>query len=212
MQLLISDVSLYVLELLTNKLPSTLTFHNVAHTLDVVEGVHEICLQTGVPCELAESVEIAAWFHDTGYLNEYIGHEEVSVQIAKQFLTERGVPEAKIKEIAGCIYATKYPQKPRNFLEKIICDADFYHFTFPDYLIKSNLLRAEWEFYLDKSFTDANWNKENCSMLNSHKYFTEYGRNTFQVLKESNMMKSSCILENYIESRQMKGDKPNTAA
>ena len=83
MQSLISDVSLYVLGLITNKLPSTLTFHNVAHTVDVVEGVHEICLQTGVPAEQAESVEIAAWFHDTGYLKEYIGHEEASIQIAK---------------------------------------------------------------------------------------------------------------------------------
>lgn len=194
MQSLLSEVSLYVLDLLANKLPVTLTFHNIVHTVDVVEGVHEICSHTGVPAEQAENAEIAAWFHDTGYLKKYIGHEEESIQIAKQFLQTKQVPLHRIEEILGCIYATKYPQKPQNFLEKIICDADFYHFTFSNYAVKSELLRAEWEIYLDKSFTNEDWNRANCSLLASHKYFTAYGRNILQDLKMVNVekIKSYC--------------------
>ena len=194
MQSLISEVSTYVLGLLTDKLPDTLTFHNLAHTLDVVEGVHEICTHTGVPAEQSETVEIAAWFHDTGYIKKYIGHEEESIIIAKQFLTTRGVSLNRVEEIVSCINATKYPQKPQTFLEKIICDADFYHFTLPDYRSKSDSLRIEWELNLSKIYTDTAWNKENCSMLTAHKYFTAYGRSTLQELKMFNLnkIKSYC--------------------
>ncbi|MDB5119623.1 MAG: hypothetical protein JWN56_841 [Sphingobacteriales bacterium] len=194
MQSLISEVSSYVLGLLTNKLPVTLSFHNIAHTLDVVEGVKEICLYTGISTEQSETVQIAAWFHDTGYLKKYIGHEEESIQIAKQFFTAKGVSIKRVEEIVGCINATKYPQNPLNFLEKVICDADFYHFSLPDYPVKSNLLRAEWELYLRKFFTDDDWKKENCSMLTGHKYFTAYGQSTLQLLKDANleMIRSYC--------------------
>ena len=187
MQSLVSDVSIYVHDLLSNQLPKSLTFHNLVHTLNVVEGVQEICLNTGVPAEQSETVEIAAWFHDTGYMKKYIGHEEESIEIAKQFLDTKQISFNRVEEIVGCIYATKYPQKPRNFLEKIICDADFYHFSLPDYRSKSDSLRAEWELNLSKFFTDTAWNKENCSMLTAHKYFTAYGRETLQDLKMANL-------------------------
>lgn len=195
MQSLLSEVSLYVLDLFSNELPATLTFHNIVHTLDVVEGVHEICSHTGVPDEQSETVEIAAWFHDTGYLKKYTGHEEESIKIAKHFLTNKKLSEVKIQEIVGCINATRYPQKPKNFLEKIICDADFYHFSLLDYPNKSVLLRSEWEIYLHKFFSNAEWNKENSLMLTRHKYFTAYGQSTLQRLKEFNLQKINSFCE-----------------
>ncbi|MDB5012194.1 MAG: hypothetical protein JWQ25_396 [Daejeonella sp.] len=194
MQKLISDISLYVLGLLTNKLPVRLTFHNITHTLDVVKGVQEICLHTGITTEQSETVEIAAWFHDTGYIKYYQGHEEESIRIAKQFLMAKGISLKRVEEIVGCINATKFPQKPQNFLEKVICDADFYHFSLPDYPMKSDMLRSEWEICLNKSFSNADWKKENCFILTSHKYFTAYGQSTLQQLKEINLekIKSYC--------------------
>lgn len=195
MQSLLSEVSIYVLGLLTDKLPPTLTFHNLAHTLDVVEGAHEICTETGVPAEELETLEIAAWFHDTGYLKKYTGHEEVSIEIAKQFLKTKDISKRRTEEIIGCINATKYPQKPRNFLEKVICDADLYHFSLPDYLEKSNLLKTEWETYLGRSFTDNSWKRENCSLLTKHNYFTAYGQGTLQKLKNFNLEKLKAFCE-----------------
>ncbi len=186
---ILSEVSAYVVYLLKDKLPITLTFHNLDHTLDVVNGVREIGVRTELSAEDQETVEIAAWLHDTGYLHLYKGHEEESIRIAKIFLSKFSFPQARIQQIIGCIEATKYPQTPQNLLEQVLCDADFMHLTFSDYRLIADKLRVEWSCYLNKSYSDMDWNEENCSMLSEHTYFTHYGRTILQELKDLNLEK-----------------------
>lgn len=192
---LLSEVSGYVAFLLKDKLPKTLTFHTIDHTLQVVSGVKEIGLCSGLSEEELETVEIAAWFHDTGYLYEYAGHEEESIRIAVLFLAEKNFSSTRIKEVVGCIAATKYPQKPKNILEQVLCDADFFHFSLPDYPAIAGKLRTEWACCLNKIYADNEWNKENCRMLSQHKYHTEYGKRVLQELKDRNLqvIKSYCL-------------------
>lgn len=186
---LVSEVSAYVVYLLKDKLPITLTFHNINHTLDVVKGVLEIGSQSNLSEEELETVQLAAWLHDTGYLYLYKGHEDESIRIAREFLPSINLEQRRIKQIVGCIEATRYPQHPKTIMEQVLCDADFMHFTFPDYPMIASRLRLEWSCYLDKTYSDSEWNDENCSMLSKHKYFTDYGRTTLQKLKDSNLGK-----------------------
>ncbi|MDB5014089.1 MAG: hypothetical protein JWQ25_2291 [Daejeonella sp.] len=189
---LISDAANYVLQLLQDQLPSTLAFHNVDHTLDVVIGVREIGFYSGMNVEQMEDLEIAAWFHDTGYLLKYIGHEDESVRIAESFLIGKGISAKRRMQIIECINVTRFPQKPTTILEEIICDADFYHFSIRNYPVIAQRLKIEWECHLHKSYLDKDWKKINCDMLSTHKYFTEYGRNVLQGLKEKNLAKIKC--------------------
>jgi hypothetical protein len=49
---------------------------------------------------------------------------------------------------------------PQTLLEKIIRDADYFHFTQDNYSIKCNLLRKEWESTNKAKFTDLEWLKK----------------------------------------------------
>lgn len=115
-------------KLLAQRLPTDLYFHHLSHTIEVAEASFEIGTNSGLSAEEIAIVSIAAWFHDTGYCNTYRNHEIESVNIATTFLNLTGTEERIVKSVTGCILATKIPQQPSLLIEKIICDADLYHF------------------------------------------------------------------------------------
>ena len=46
----------------------------------------------------------------------------------------------------GCIAATKMPQKPEGVLQQIICDADLFHLSLPEYIYLQKLLLEECQW------------------------------------------------------------------
>lgn len=191
-QNMVAKVSAYVIHLLTHHIPSYFHFHNLSHTKDVVNAVIEIGNTQQLSKDDLEILEIAAWFHDTGYCKAYVGHEEGSKKIASDFLGIEDYPSPKIEAIIKLIEATKYPQKPTNLSEMILCDADLYHLSFKDYHKYEQRLRMEWEEYFNKNYTDKEWAKENCEMLHLHQYFTDFGKSVLQIKKEVNIKKMEC--------------------
>ncbi|TKB97584.1 HD domain-containing protein [Pedobacter cryophilus] len=191
-QNMVTKVSAYVIHLLTQHLPSYLHFHNLSHTKDVVNAVGEIGNTQQLSKNDLEIIEIAAWFHDTGYCKAYVGHEEESKKIAFDFLGFEGYPKPKIEAIMTLIESTKYPQKPTNLFEMILCDADLFHLSCEDYDKHEQRLRIEWEEFFNKNYSDKEWAKENCEMLHLHQYFTDYGKTILQEKKEININKMQC--------------------
>lgn len=165
----------YVTRLLLDKLPKECVFHNVQHTFNVVRGVRAIGKAEGLKEKDLEILILAAWFHDTGHVIAYQGHELMSTKIARDFLKENDYPKTKISEVESCILATTMPQNPKNHLEKIMCDADLYHLSFSSYDHYQQLLREEWKNMLNKEFTDEEWQEQNDDFLQTHRYFTDYG-------------------------------------
>jgi predicted metal-dependent HD superfamily phosphohydrolase len=96
--------------------------------------------------------------------------------------------------VLSCIDATHYPQVPHSIESQVLCDADFFHLTRPDYKKYEEGLREEFKIFLNKEYTDAEWKEINCAMLCSHQYFTEYGKNVLQKLKEINLKSLTCSL------------------
>lgn len=113
----------YATEMLKNQLSSDLTFHNFEHTEKVVEAVQEIGTHEKLSNEEMEMVQIAAWFHDTGYRDAYEGHEEKSKAIALAFLLKEEVLAEKIDKILGSILVTQEESLPKNKIEKVLVDA-----------------------------------------------------------------------------------------
>lgn len=166
----------HVVRLLRKQLPTDRVFHNVHHTINVVQGVVDIGRAEGVDPENMEILMLAAWFHDTGHVRTYAGHEEISVELARDWLRKQSYPEAKIEEVVRCINATTMPQQPTDLLERVICDADLYHLSFPTYDHYQALLREEWKLLLGIEMTDAEWDASNDGFLSRHRYWTDYGR------------------------------------
>jgi len=187
--ILLKKVEVFVKELFEQELPKSMYFHNFEHTLLVVEGVRLIGKQNSVTENQLLTLTLAAFLHDVGYTKQYIGHELASVKIAYEFLLKNGLKHDQIELVSNCILATKYPQLPNNDLEKIICDADFYHFSLPNYLAFAARLKREWEENLRLVHSDMEWDAINIKMLVGHEYFTTFGKQILQEKKNLNIEK-----------------------
>jgi len=177
----------YVTELLSSKLPNDIGFHNIKHTEEVVRAAIEIAKACCLTPQQSEIVTLAAWFHDCGYITTYINHEDSSKAIATDFLTQYNYPEENIERILTCIEATRFPQNPKSPEEKVLADADLYHFTKPDYPEYEQQLRREFNIYLGKNYTDTEWDTTNYTLLQNHRYYTAYGKSVLQKFKEVNI-------------------------
>lgn len=166
----------FVTRLLIEALPPNRVFHNLHHTLNVVQGAIIIGGQEGLAHEELEVLILAAWFHDSGHVEAYEGHEASSQIIALRFLRDECYPEVRIDCVLRCIEATTMPQEPRDAMEAVLCDADLFHLSFAEYDHYQELLREEWKRVLGVQFSDADWERENNAFLATHRYFTDYGQ------------------------------------
>ena len=180
-------VARFATKLLKTALPSHLLFHNYQHTWEVVQAAHEIGKNSGLEEDKLEILMIAAWFHDIGHTVQYKGHEEASKKIAKEYLQKINYPASKIQQVLDCIDATQMPQNPRDIMEKVMCDADLYHFTLPTYSDKKELLRKEWELVFNKIYSDKAWNEMNLDFLKMHRYCSSYGETVLSSRKAKNI-------------------------
>lgn len=175
---------MYVARLLIAELPANRLYHNLHHTIDVVQGVISIGRAEAITGDEAEVLLLAAWFHDLGHIRTYAGHEAVGAQLAHEFLRSEHYPEDKIITVTECILATHVPQRPQGRLQEILCDADLIHLSHVTYPQSRDLLREEWKRALGKEFTDQEWSVNNENFLRHHRYFTPYGRAKLQQRKE----------------------------
>lgn len=183
----LAKIQIFVKELFHTGLSDTMYFHNFNHTLIVLDAVLEIGLNAGLSNSDLKILAYAAIFHDTGYTEKYIGHEEMSIAIAEDFLSKTDLDSKAILKIKDCIFATKYPQFPRDILEQIICDADFYHFSMNEYQQYAKALKEEWQQNIGLIYSEEQWNRLNLEMLENHKYFTDYAKLNWQINKEQNI-------------------------
>jgi uncharacterized protein len=184
---LLQTVEKFCARLLENRLNISLSFHNISHTREVVAATIEISEHSMLTSDEQDSVAIAAWFHDTGYAFAYKGHELESARQAQLFLQNHREAPQRIELIMNCILATRMPQKPATFLEKILCDADLAHLASSNYLHYALKLRREWLQNLDQQYTDAEWAKLNLKLMQAHSYWTPYGKTCLQLKKEQNI-------------------------
>ncbi len=178
----------------------SMLYHNYGHTADVAAATEELAIGVGLSEEDKELVMIAAWFHDTGYIETYDGHEEESVRLATNFLNSIDFDKNKLEVVTSAILATRFPQKPQNQLEKVLCDADFAHLGKRGYLKTSKALRLEWE--LMGQGRNDDWIAGDIQFLSNHKYHTEFARQKYFKRKQKNIE----VLRK-LEQEFMKADK-----
>ena len=185
----------YVFNLLREKLPASYIYHNYSHTVEVVEAVLEIAEGIELSKEETEMVVLAAWFHDIGFTETYDGHEDKSKEIATRFLSENLYPAEKIARIVGCIEASRYPQRPANLLEYVLCDADLSGIASKKYFDNAKLLRQEHELVLNKKYEDIEWIKSEIDFLTHHKYHTPFCYLAFEKRKNSHVLELRSMLQ-----------------
>lgn len=185
---ILQKVESYVVSQLTENLSSTYIYHNLSHTRRVVNYVRQLIEGENVSAKDAQILELAAWFHDVGFIRSSEKHEEHGAEIAKVFLQQHKIAKSTIDKVVELILATAKKREPENLLERIILDADCAHLGNKGFSELSALLREEWEQQNLKTFTDAEWIQENIDFLgNHHQYYTDYAINNWQITKDRNL-------------------------
>jgi len=165
-----------------------LTYHNLKHTKSVVEAAARIAENYLLNDEDLFTVMSAAWFHDTGYLTGKDDHETRSAELAVEFLTGLKMDDELIQNVTACIKATRIPQKPKNLLQEILCDADLFHLGSFDFADKSKRLRKELEAVGHVKIDKRQWRQKSIELLETHRYFTDYAQLLLNDRKETNLL------------------------
>jgi uncharacterized protein len=162
----------FIIDKLSRELPSNLYYHGVHHVLDVLEAAERLAKQEKISELEMELVKVAVLFHDSGFIQGPKNHEQVGCELAKKNLPGFGYADEEISSICGMIMATAYPQKPKNHLEEIVCDADLDYLGRDDFFTIGNNLLMEMNTNGSVQ-TQDDWNKLQEVFLGSHHYFTE---------------------------------------
>lgn len=173
---IITEAREYVGRLLREKLKLWVTYHDIRHTRETAEASVEISAACGLDSARTEIVVLAAWFHDTGYTQTAKGHEARGAAIAEAFLARRNYPPEKIRLVVECIMATVVPQRPKNLLGRVICDADMLYIGRKEFFRKNDLLKLEIEKREGVKIDAAEWLDRSLRFLEAQAYHTDYCR------------------------------------
>lgn len=174
----------FVVDFLKTKIPAEYYYHNYLHSLYVMEKAVEIGTREGCPQGDLELIAVAALWHDTGYVNQYKGHEEESCRLATHYLPLYGYRMEEIERICGMIMATKIPQQPQTRCEEILADADLEYLGTEQAAELANDLFKEMNA-LNSKLTKESWRKMEIGFLSGHQYFTGFCKKHKQPQKES---------------------------
>ena len=180
----------FVSQLLSTELDPNVRYHNLRHTQRVVKSTKEILESGTVNGADPEVLELAAWFHDTGYIHGSEGHESKSCEIAEKFLEEEGYEQGKIDKIKTIILGTERFTKPNTLEQEILRDADASHLGQKSYWETTEFLREELELMGIKSYSQSEWLNANIDMFrNEHQFYTDYAKEHWEPEKDKNLSK-----------------------
>ncbi len=183
-----------VFDMFKNDLPEKLVYHNFLHTQRVAKDSKKIASKYDLSSEELEELLLAAWFHDVGYLTNYKDHENESIRICRKFLEQRNYDKKGIENITKLIFSTKPTQVPQTLSEEILHDADILSVGKKSFFTQAELIRIEWESFLDKRMTDVEWEQQQLDFLLNHKFFTKYIKSKYDTRKKKNIEKQKAAL------------------
>ena len=184
----LEEFEIWIRGMFENRQKSETCYHNIEHTLQIVNKVKEIGEYYELEKEEQEDLIFAGWMHDIGYWEgDSEGHEYRGAMFAEESLNKLGLENRRIERIKSIILATKVPQKANNLLEEIICDADMAHFSSDQFYNLTLLLKKEKENIEGERISLVAWLKGSLLFMKNHHYHTEYAKKFLQPSKEKNI-------------------------
>ena len=178
----------YAIKRLESELSTDLCYHNVSHTVDgVMPAAARLAQLSGIDDEGVELLQVAAAFHDIGYIRVRDGHEVASARIAAQVLPDFGFSDEEIERVMGMILATRLPQSPYTLLEEIMADADLDVLGSDRFFEYTELLRCEL-LLNGEQMGSCRWYDQQVLFLRGHHYFTKAARDMRDAGKRANLM------------------------
>ncbi len=163
------------------------TYHNYQHTLNVVEVAKNLAFRYNIFSKEIDALLIAAFFHDTGHLKAYEGHEDFSVEFAENYLEANNFSAGTIKEVSKLIKSTCVKTSCTFINEKILHDADLSHVGYKNFFVSAENLRKEWESLLGIYYTNEEWLQSQLDFLKKFNFLTDEAQLLFGKQLKSNL-------------------------
>ncbi len=184
----------FLIEKLQTGLPSYTTYHDVSHTLSVIQYAEELAASENITGDELTLLKTAALFHDAGFLQSHIEHEMLSCKLARKYLPDYDYTEDQIESICSMIMSTKLPQSADNQLSQILCDADLFYFGDDDYPAKAEKLYKEFH-HNGMIKNREEWDQKQVEFVSEHQYFTKVARKSREKGKQKNLFNLVSKLE-----------------
>ncbi len=179
------EICFQILDELKDKLAPSLSYHSYGHIIDVANVCDKYIRTYRIGEQMAKLIRIAAVSHDFGYTVSSIDHEERSITLIEPMLRPILTKE-EIALVNGMIRATKVPQQPKTFYDKILADADLDYLGRNDYnQLSENLHKELLHFGVLK--TEREWLDLQINFLENHEYHTLYAKWNRRNLKLSKL-------------------------
>ncbi|HET6569125.1 MAG TPA: Pycsar system effector family protein [Rhodothermales bacterium] len=175
----VTDAAAFIYSTYKEKLPESLLFHTYQHAVDVASAAKKIAGKSDLDPGARARVELAALFHDTGYVESYTDHVDESVRIASGFLADRGVPTDDVEHVASLIRYVHSGNEPDGTEEAILHDANLAFAGRKKFFDRSERLRLEWERALECTLSRRDWAERQLRFLNSIHYATDYAQKKY---------------------------------
>lgn len=209
---ILDQVKTHIERAFASKLDDKLVYHNLAHTEHVAKHAVELANYYKLDDKDLFIVLAASWFHDVGYIDKWEQHEQRGAEQAEGFLTERGVDQATIDAVKGCILATKMPQSPVGLLQQIVCDSDLYHLGSDDFKDRNRTMRKETENLLGKNIDKDIWRIGTIKLMENHHYHTDYCINKLSQKKKQNLEALKAKVQQDLAEAQFEAPAKKAAA
>ncbi len=199
---LVNDCLSNATEEINNHQNDQIFFHNLKHTLNVLNAVTEISENTSeVSDKERELLQVAAIFHDIYACRSKNEHEVDSAEYARSFLETKDVDNEDISTIERLILATKLTNEPKDLLEKIIKDADISHLGCKNYITVPFInLFKEVNCFTKK--TPKEWVDDCIYFFKEFEYLTDYAKRNYEPTKKKNFEKLKALAEMDINSEE----------
>jgi len=167
-----------------------LPYHNYRHTIDVYSAINTYASSNGVKNEEGFLLKTAALLHDIVVVPGAKDNEEKSAEFARQYLPKIGYSHEQAQKVGQLILATKMPQNPNNYLEKLLCDADLDNLGRSDFLELGEKVRSEIGIPGGEK-----WYQQQLGFLKSHQYHTEVAKKIRNSGKIANIQRLEKMLQ-----------------
>ena len=167
-----------------------LPYHNFSHAIGVYSAVNALALLGNVEYEDRFLLRTAALLHDIIVVPGRKDNEERSSEFAINYLPQIGYSQEQAQSVGKLILATKIPQNPGDYLERLLCDADL------DNLGRSDFLEQGEKIRIEIGLLNSNeWYHQQLGFLKGHKYHTNIAKRLRNSGKATNIQKLEKMLQ-----------------
>ena len=183
--------------LLASELDTSLTYHSVEHSDEVLSLAVALAATDGLDARDLLLIGIAAAYHDSGFLEQRLGHEIVSADLAESAMrTNQNFSKEEINLVKQMIWDTKLqPMGPSHCLNTVLSpwlvDADLSNLGRPDFLKQTKLLADELDMSMDTMLDQS------IELMNRHQWFSPAGQRILGPQKDVNVKELRAMLQRH---------------